>query len=323
MRSRSSRSSATLSRREVLRWGSVTALAVPLAACGTGYDDSPDPLDPLARAARADAEAARTLATTGSAETPTAAIAGAVASAVSRVRFTHADALTEEVRRANRPPSPARTPADRVDDLATLGKRLTLGIEQARTLATTAPRHRAGLLGSVAAGCAAAQVLSPELGPVEEYEFAAPSPRAELEPDTVDAIQLALDAEHAAIWTYGLVTAFLPDDFTKSVDRAAAEHRLRRDACQSVLSAAGATPHPAEPAYLPPEPVRDITSSMALVIAAETDATRTWRALLERTDDSALRVFALDALTSSAMRVTRWRAESGTSLAAVALPGTA
>lgn len=318
MRSRSNRSAATLSRRDVLRWSTLAALAVPLAACGTGYDDSPDPLEPLARAARADAEAARTLATTGGARTGQV---GATANAVSRVRFAHADALAEEVRRANRPPSSTAVPGDQVADLAALGERLTRGIDEARKLATTAPRHRAGLLGSVAAGCASAQALSPDLGEAPEYEFATPSTGTEMDEDAVESLQRALDAEHAAVWTYGLVTAFLPGDFTKSLDRSSAEHRLRRDACQSVLSAAGATPNPAEPAYLSPKPVRDIPSSMAVVIAAESDAAGAWRGLLERSDDPALRTFALDALTASGIRMTRWRAESGQSTAAVPLPG--
>lgn len=317
MRRHLDRPVATHSRRDALRWCALTAVAVPLAACGTGYDDSPDPLDALARAARADGEAARTLATAGASGT------GGVAIAVSRVRFDQADALAEEVRRANRPGSPERAPAERVADLAALGERLGAGAAKARELALVAPRHRAGLLGSVAAGCAAALALDDELGSPPEPGFDQPKAAAELPEETVAAVQQALAAEHAAVWTYGLVTAFLPEDFTKALDRAAAEHRTRRDACQGVLSAAGATPAPAEPAYVPPKPVDDIRSAMAVVVAAESDAALAWRGVLERCDDTGLRGLAVDALTSSAVRRTRWGAEAGEEHPAQALPGRA
>ncbi|MEV6628896.1 DUF4439 domain-containing protein, partial [Amycolatopsis sp. NPDC051114] len=46
-----------LTRRAALRAGALAALAVPLAACGPGYDESPDPLQPLLAAAEADAAA--------------------------------------------------------------------------------------------------------------------------------------------------------------------------------------------------------------------------------------------------------------------------
>lgn len=318
VRSRPNRTAATHSRRDALRWGALSALAVPLAACGVGYDDSPDPLDALAKAARSDAEAARSLATAGSTG---ASQVGGVAIAVSRVRFEQADALAEEVRRANRPPSAGRVPDEKVADLPVLGKRLVAAREQARKLALSAPRHRAGLLGSVAAGCAAAQVLSTEMGEPAELEFATPKAGTELPEETVAALQQALVGEHAAVWVYGLVTAFLPEDFAKALDRAETEHRLRRDACQGVLTAAAATPNPAEPAYVPAKPVTDIRSAMAVVITAEADSAATWRGVLERADDTAVRGFALDALASSAIRQTRWRAESGETHPAIALPG--
>ncbi|MGH3521055.1 MAG: ferritin-like domain-containing protein [Haloechinothrix sp.] len=319
MRSGSNRFPAALSRRDMLRYGALAALTVPLAACGTGYDDTPDPLDDLARTARADAEAARTLATAGGG----APAAGEVANAVARVRFAHADALEEEVRRANRPASSARPPNERVADLAALGKLLAAAGTRCRTLASSAPRYRAGLLGSVAAGCAAAGALSPELGTEPEFEFEPPRVGGDLDEDAVAGLQRALDTEHAAVWTYGLVTAFLPAEFDRSVEDAAGEHRERRHASQSVLESAGALPNAAEPAYLPPRPVDDIPSAMTVVITAESGTARAWRGVLERTDDRALRGFALDALASSAIRVTRWRAESGEPYAAVALPGVA
>lgn len=300
-------------RREVLRFGVLAALAVPLAGCGEGYDDSPDPLAALAAAARSDATAARELGESADAK---------IAAAVAEVRAAHAEALAREATRANRPPLEGEKLSNTVNDMAALGKRLRRARKQALSLLAAEPRHRAGLLGSVAAGCASAQALDPALGEVREAEFTPPSPAGELDEDAVAALQQALDTEHAAIWVCGLVAAFLPDSFGKGLDAATAEHRRRRDAAQIIIAAADAKPNIAEPAYLPPKPITSAASAKALVVTAEADAASAWRGVLERCDDKELRAFAAAALASSAVRCTLWRAELGTSPAAIALPGT-
>jgi len=138
---------------------------------------------------------------------------------------------------------------------------------------------------------------------------------------SVSAVQAALGAEHAAIWVYGLVSAFLPDSFNAPVAEGATAHRARRDTTERLLADAGETPQPAEPAYVPPKPVTDAPSAMAVLILAESDTTVAWRAVLERTDDSSLRRSALEALTTAAVRATRWRRAAGTAPATPAFPG--
>lgn len=300
---------ATVGRRQLLRMGALAAVAVPLAGCAAGYDDTPDPLEPLARAARADAKAARAL--------PDARLAKAVA----RVRLAHAEALAAEVRRANRPAPSSAPVSERVADLDALGERLATARRSAAELLTDAPRHRAGLLGAVAAGCAAAQALSPRLGAVQLHEVKAPAVGEELPEEATGAMQQALDAEYAAVWAYGFVAAYLPAEFGEALDDAGDEHRERRDALLIVLDKAGVTPRPAEPAYVPPDNVRDAKSGRALVITAESDLMAAWRGVLERSDDGGVRRFAGDALVGSAVRCTRWRAEAGITPSAIALPG--
>ena len=139
--------------------------------------------------------------------------------------------------------------------------------------------------------------------------------------DSVDAVQRALGAEHAAIWTYGLVAAFLPASFNAALNEGVTSHRARRDATERALNAAGATPESAQPAYVPPQPVTDQPSSLALLALAESDATVAWRSVLENTDDADLRRSALEYLTASAVRATRWRKATGSSPATPALPG--
>jgi hypothetical protein len=133
------------SRRTVLLW----ALAAPVAAC-TSAPPPPPPPDPLAElAARARADAVMASAVSGLAD-------------VARVRTEHAEALQREVDR-ERPPSGSSTPAPPssttapVDPAAAktaLVAGLTATEQRIAELIGTVPRYRAGLLGSVAAGCA-------------------------------------------------------------------------------------------------------------------------------------------------------------------------
>jgi hypothetical protein len=147
------------------------------------------------------------------------------------------------------------------------------------------------------------------------------SSTAGLPDDAVNAVQSALGAEHAALWVYGLVSAFLPDSFNAPVAEGTTAHRARRDATERLLADAGKTPRPAEPAYVPPQPVTDQKSALAVLVVAESDTTVAWRAVLERTDDDGVRRSALDALTIAAVRATRWRRAAGQTPAAPAFPG--
>ncbi|MCE7007620.1 ferritin-like domain-containing protein [Kibdelosporangium philippinense] len=139
--------------------------------------------------------------------------------------------------------------------------------------------------------------------------------------DSIDAVQQALGAEHAAIWTYGLVSAFLPNSFNNALNEGATTHRARRDTIERSLNASDVAPKTAEVAYVPPQPVTDQASSLAVLAIAESDAAVAWRSVLEHTDDADLRKTALEALTSSAVRGTRWRKAGGQSPAATEMPG--
>jgi len=137
----------------------------------------------------------------------------------------------------------------------------------------------------------------------------------------VEAAQQALGAEHAAVWVYGLVSAFLPNSLNKAVTEGITAHRARRDATERLLASAGVAPRPAEAAYLPPAPVSNQASAINLLVTAETDTCVAWRAVLDRTDDAALRRAGLEALTSAAVRAVRWRKAAGTSPSVTPMPG--
>ncbi|MBE1502529.1 hypothetical protein H4696_009629 [Amycolatopsis lexingtonensis] len=301
-----------LTRRAALRAGALAALAVPLAACGPGYDESPDPLQPLLAAADADASAARALAKGEDA-----------ASQLAAARAAHAAALKSEVDRLNRP-KPSSSPAPPAPAaLGDLKDRLAAARKQAEDLVGGLPRYRAGLVAAVAAGCAALQRIDPALGPGEDAPKVGAAPGGAVPAEAVDPLQTALAAEHAAVWVYGLVGAFLPADFGEGEKSGAAEHALRRDFLQTTLAASGATPVAPEAAYVPKNPVTDAKSASLVVATAEADCASAWLAVVNHTDDAGLRTTALHALVAASRRGTPWRAEAGEKPTAIAMPGQA
>jgi hypothetical protein len=299
-----------------LRAGALALVAVPLtAACSQGYDLGPDPLAPLLEQAKSDAAAANALAQSSPADAD-------AATQVADARTAQAQALQSEVDRLNRPKAAASAtstaPATTVDALK---QRLADARTQAEQMVGTLPRYRAGLLASIAAGCASLQRVAPALGPGLDATALAPPTAAKLAPESVAALQEALAAEHAAIWVYGLVSAFLPADYSRAVADGSAEHVTGRDICVRVLTATGATPVSPEAAYVTPKPVSDAASAKSVVATAESDTAVAWRGVVERTDDVGLRTLATTALIASARRGTPWRMDSGVKPFAVALPG--
>ncbi len=297
-----------LSRRTAL----LAALAVPLAACGQGYDESPDPLAPLLAAAEADAAAARALAGGKGAEA-----AGQLADA----RAAHAAALKSEVDRLNRPKeTTSSTPPVKPGALGDFKARLGDARKQASDLVAGLPRYRAGLVAAVAAGCAALQRTAPALGPGDEAA-AVTAPPGTFSPDAIDPLQQSLAAEHAAIWVYGLVSAYLPGEFGDAEKAGMAEHTTRRELCRTLISGAGGVPVSADAAYVAKTPVTDAATAAKLVATAEADCASAWLGVITHTDDTGLRTMALNALIAASRRGTPWRAEGGEKPVAIAMPG--
>lgn len=153
-----------VTRRAALRLGAFAALVPVVAAC-TEEPSAPPPPDPLAElAAKARADAA--LATAIATAQPAVATA---ATEIAEARTEHARVLQAEVDRerppassspssssSTRPPAAPDVPADGV---AALVDALTTAEKQAADLVPSAKRYRAGLLGSVAAGCASLRVV--------------------------------------------------------------------------------------------------------------------------------------------------------------------
>lgn len=140
--------------------------------------------------------------------------------------------------------------------------------------------------------------------------------------EALQALQKALAAEHAAVWSYGLATAFVSDGQDAEVERATTAHRSLRDTTARLIRDGGQQAVTQQPGYDTPKPVTDQDSAMRLLAVAERDCSATWRAVLDRTEDGQLRKTALQALTESAVRATNWRKLTGQVPSAEALPGT-
>lgn len=139
--------------------------------------------------------------------------------------------------------------------------------------------------------------------------------------NTIDALRAAADAENAAIFTYGVITAFVSQSRRNTVDQNIAAHRTARDAVNSAITKAGGTPPQPAAGYTLPVTVNDPVSAGTVALAAEVDCTVAYRALLENADSVATRTLGVDQLTASARRAADWRVALREKPSTVAFPG--
>ncbi|MFF4344547.1 ferritin-like domain-containing protein [Kitasatospora sp. NPDC001540] len=187
-----------------------------------------------------------------------------------------------------------RTAALRLADLAAASPDL------ARTLASVAASgaaHAAALGGATAAAA-----------PSPSPSAAFPSASAPAVPATdTAALQAALAAEHAAVYGYGVVGAFLPAGPQREDARATyAAHQARRDAWQRVLAAGGASPTAAAPGYRLPFPVKDAATATQLAAHLETQLTASYADLAAA---PTYRDQAAAALRDCTLRAAHWGAD--------------
>jgi hypothetical protein len=136
----------------------------------------------------------------------------------------------------------------------------------------------------------------------------------------VDLLAELLEAEHAAVYGYGVLGARLDEATRRNALAAFDVHRARRDALAAQLRARGAEPRSGPPAY--DVEVADATAALALAVRLEEGMALRWRDLVGGTDDVELRRLALSGLQETAVRAATWRRLTGTGPVTVALPGT-
>lgn len=144
-----------------------------------------------------------------------------------------------------------------------------------------------------------------------------------------DALQAALAAEHEAVFGYGLLGPRLATQAQRDLAvRYQSAHEQVRDATAAALVAAGVVPIANAPDYPALYPVSDPAAALALAVRLETSAAAAWRYVYAaaaagvgpRTAPS-VRTVAQDALTASAVRLTRWRIVQGSRTPTVPFPG--
>lgn len=143
------------------------------------------------------------------------------------------------------------------------------------------------------------------------------TPISTIDDDAAAALQNALAAEHAALWSYALILAFLPPEQIGQARQDELAHTTLRGAIEQTLTQIGRKPVTAQPAYAPPKPVVDGPSAAGLAVVAENDCLVAWRAVVEHTSDQGLRHAAVKALTDATRRSAGWR---GIVSAAPAIP---
>lgn len=129
-----------------------------------------------------------------------------------------------------------------------------------------------------------------------------------------------LEAEHAAVYGYGVLGARLDEATRRLALLAYDSHRARRDQLAARLRERDGNPEPPPPAY-------DVTvagpvDALALAVRLEEGLALRWRDLVAGTDERPLRELALAGLQECAVRAAQWRRRAGTTPVTVALPGT-
>jgi len=144
---------------------------------------------------------------------------------------------------------------------------------------------------------------------------------AEREQHAAEVLEALVEAEHAALYGYGVLGARLDDATRPAAQAAATAHRAGRDRTAAALRDLGAEPPAAEVAY--EVVVGGQQDALALAVRLEEGLAVLSRDLVGSTDDVALRRLGLDGLVGAAVRAASWRELLGRRPPTVALPGTA
>jgi len=137
----------------------------------------------------------------------------------------------------------------------------------------------------------------------------------------VVALQAALEAEHHAVYGYGIGGAQLADRERDDARAALAAHEARRDALAALVTGRGATPVVADPAYRSRRPVTDRTTALRLLVRLEDASTVGYVRVLGATSEVGVRRSAVGWLVDTSVRAQRWRARLSAAATMPPLPG--
>jgi hypothetical protein len=122
----------------------------------------------------------------------------------------------------------------------------------------------------------------------------------------VSALQLALGAEHAAIFGYGVAGAHLRGGSRAAAAQYWTGHRRARDTLTGMITAMGGTPVAAAASYSLPFAVNSAGAGMALAAKLEDGVTAAYLDLVAVADPR-LRTYGALAMQTAAGRAAYWR----------------
>ena len=129
------------------------------------------------------------------------------------------------------------------------------------------------------------------------------------QPATIAALQAALNAEHAAVYGYGVAGAHLTGAEQKAAARDWAIHEAARDTLSAMIIALGGQPAAAAAAYRLPFPVHGKQAAVMLAAVLEDGVAASYLGLVAL-GNARLRMFGARAVQAAALRATSWRGES-------------
>jgi len=125
----------------------------------------------------------------------------------------------------------------------------------------------------------------------------------------VAALQTALAAEHAASYGYGIIGAHLNGAALKVASADWVLHERARDALAKLITALGATPAPAAPAYQLPVAVTSAADAAKLAADLELQVVTAYVNLVAVADPG-LRQLAATSMQNASVRAARWGGRS-------------
>lgn len=129
-----------------------------------------------------------------------------------------------------------------------------------------------------------------------------------------------LEAEHAAVYGYGVVGARIAEEDQGLARLAYDSHRARRDQLAARITERGGDSQPPAPAY--DARAASVDEALALAVDLEEGLALRWRDLVAGTDERPLRELAVAGLQECAVRAAQWRELAGKAPATVPFPGT-
>ena len=142
-------------------------------------------------------------------------------------------------------------------------------------------------------------------------------------PATLDALQSALAAEHAAVYGYGVVGANLTGSQMAAATADWVAHQVARDTLEAMIRSRGGEPAAAAAAYQLPVTVRTPGEAAALAVLLEDRIAAAYLGLVALSG-TALRRFGALQVRAAALRGAAWRGSTvafpGLSAAALAAP---